>query len=48
MKKTLPVTMFTESEQARLSTLRNWVLDHAVTEIEMNERQFHGPPGARV
>jgi hypothetical protein len=40
MKKTLPVTMFTEAEQARLSTLRNWVLDHAVTEIEMNERQF--------
>ena len=40
MKKTLPETMFTESDQARLTTLRNWVLDHEVTEIEMNERQF--------
>ena len=40
MKKALPETMFTESDQARLTTLRNWVLDHQVTEIEMNERQF--------
>ena len=40
MRKLLPVTMFAESDQARLSTLRNWVLDHEVTEIEMNERQF--------
>lgn len=40
MRKLLPATMFTEADQARLTTLRNWVLDHAVTEIEMNERQF--------
>jgi hypothetical protein len=40
MRKALPVTMFGDSEQARLGTLRNWVLDHEVTEIEMSERQF--------
>jgi hypothetical protein len=40
MKKTLPVTMFTETDQPRMTILRNWVLDHDVTEIEMNERQF--------
>jgi len=40
MKKALPVSMFSESDQARLTTLRNWGLDHAVTEIEMTERQF--------
>jgi hypothetical protein len=27
-------------EQSRLSLLQNWVLENAVTEIEMNERQF--------
>ena len=40
MRKTLPPTMYAEAEQARLTTLRNWVLDNAVTEIEMSERQF--------
>ena len=40
MKKALPETMFTDTDQPRLSTLRNWVLDHKVTEIEMSERQF--------
>ncbi len=40
MRKALPMTMFGETDQARLTTLRNWVLDHAVTEIEMSERQF--------
>ena len=40
MRKALPQTMFVEAEQSRLSLLRNWVLDHQVTEIEMNERQF--------
>jgi len=40
MRKSLPETMFGETEQARLGTLRNWVLDHNVTEIEMSERQF--------
>lgn len=40
MRKALPVTMFGDNEQARLGLLRNWVLDHAVTEIEMTERQF--------
>lgn len=41
MRKALPEKMFTESDQQpRLATLRNWVLDHEVTEIEMSERQF--------
>lgn len=40
MRKALPTTMFSDPEQSRLSMLRNWVLDHAVTEIEMNEKQF--------
>jgi hypothetical protein len=40
MRKALPVTMFTNKDSARLSLLQSWVLDNAVTEIEMNERQF--------
>jgi hypothetical protein len=40
MKKALPANMFVDTEQSRLSTLRDWVLDHEVTEIEMSERQF--------
>ncbi len=40
MRKTLPSTMFSDPERSRLTMLRAWVLDHAVTEIEMNERQF--------
>ena len=40
MKKALPETMFNEHDQPRLTTLRNWVLDHEVTEIVMSERQF--------
>jgi len=40
MRIALPEKMFTDAEQSRLSTLRNWVLDNEVTEIEMNERQF--------
>jgi hypothetical protein len=40
MRKALPETMFGDNDQARLTTLRNWVLDHKVTEIEMSERQF--------
>lgn len=40
MRKALPVTMFGDNEQARIGLLRNWVLDHEVTEIEMTERQF--------
>jgi hypothetical protein len=32
--------MFGDNDQGRLTTLRNWVLDHAVTEIEMSEKQF--------
>ena len=41
MRKAVPETMFTDSDQQpRLTTLRNWVLEHEVTEIEMNERQF--------
>ena len=40
MKKALPEKMFTDPEQSRLSMLRNWVLDNAVTEIEMSEKQF--------
>jgi|GEM_PF-773636 hypothetical protein len=41
MRKAVPATMFTDSDQQpRLTTLRNWVLEHEVTEIEMSERQF--------
>ena len=40
MRKALPEKMFADADQARLSVLRNWVLDQDVTEIEMNERQF--------
>ncbi len=40
MRKALPPTMLADDGQARLTTLRNWVLDHDVTEIEMTERQF--------
>ena len=40
MRKAVPVSMFGENDQSRMTTLRNWVLDHQVTEIEMSERQF--------
>jgi len=40
MRKALPDTMFNDKDQPRLTMLRNWVLDHQVTEIEMSERQF--------
>lgn len=40
MKKSIPDAMFGERDQVRLSSLQNWVLDHAVTEIVMTERQF--------
>lgn len=40
MRKSLPALMFTNPDQSRLTMLRNWVLDNAVTEISMNERQF--------
>ena len=40
MRKALPATMFGETDQARLTTLRNWVLEQQVTVIEMTERQF--------
>ncbi len=40
MRKALPEKMFADADQARLSVLRNWVLDQDVTEIEMSERQF--------
>jgi hypothetical protein len=40
MRKSLPALMFTNPEQSRLTMLRNWVLENAVTEISMNERQF--------
>jgi hypothetical protein len=40
MRKTLPETMFSNPERSRLSMLRTWVLDNAVTEIEMKELQF--------
>jgi hypothetical protein len=32
--------MFAARDQARLALLQDWVLQNAVTEIEMNERQF--------
>jgi hypothetical protein len=40
MRKALPEQMFIEPENSRLTTLRSWVLDNQVTEIEMKERQF--------
>jgi hypothetical protein len=40
MRKQLLEKMFSDAEQSRLATLRVWVLDQQVTEIEMNERQF--------
>ncbi len=40
MKKALPDTMFNDPERSRLTMLRTWVLENAVTEIEMKERQF--------
>ena len=40
MKKALPTGMLADAEQARLSVVRNWVLEQLVTEIEMTERQF--------
>ena len=40
MRKSLPDIMFTNAEQSRLTVLRNRVLDNAVTEIAMKERQF--------
>jgi hypothetical protein len=39
-RKVVPTKMFSDTETSRLTMLRNWVLDHEVTEIEMNERQF--------
>jgi hypothetical protein len=40
MRKSIPDSMFTDREPARLSALQNWVLEHGVTEIVMTERQF--------
>jgi hypothetical protein len=40
MKKALPEKMFSDTDQPRLSMLRNWILENDVSEIEMNERQF--------
>jgi hypothetical protein len=40
MRKALPNSMFTDPERSRLSMLRTWVLENAVTEIEMKEQQF--------
>jgi hypothetical protein len=32
--------MFVDPDQCRFTLLRNWVLENAVTQIGMNERQF--------
>jgi hypothetical protein len=40
MRKALPDTMFSDPERSRLTMLRTWVLNNAVTEIEMKELQF--------
>jgi hypothetical protein len=32
--------MFANADQARLTLLRNWVVNHQVSEIQMTERQF--------
>ena len=41
MRKAIPEQMFADTDQQpRLTSLRNWVIQHQVTEIEMTERQF--------
>jgi hypothetical protein len=40
MRKSLPDVMFSDPDRSRLTMLRTWVLDNAVSEIEMNEKQF--------
>jgi hypothetical protein len=40
MRKVIPDSLFLDREHSRLSQLNAWVLDHAVTEIVMSERQF--------
>lgn len=40
MRKAMPDAMFADPERSRLSMFRSWVLDNAVTEIEMKELQF--------
>lgn len=40
MRKIMPEAMFADAERSRLSMLRSWVLENAVTEIEMKELQF--------
>lgn len=40
MRKAIPPMMFSDGEQARITSLRNWVLEQGVTEIEMSEKQF--------
>ena len=40
MRKAIQQTMFAGKDSARLTVLQDWVLQHAVTEIEMTERQF--------
>ena len=40
MRKAISETMVTGREPRRLSAFQNWVLENAVTEIEMSERQF--------
>src|SRR5258708_34818033 len=40
MRKALPEKMFVDPGQSRRTVLRDLVLDHEVTEIEMSERQF--------
>ena len=40
MRKSVPATMFVDPDQCRFTLLRNWVLENAVTQIGMNERQF--------
>lgn len=40
MMKQIPDAMFMDLDQTRFGILRNWVLENAITEINMNERQF--------
>jgi hypothetical protein len=40
MRKAIPESMFAGKDAPRLSALQRWVLENAVTEIEMNEHQF--------
>ena len=42
MKKALPATMLRDAERARLSLVRDWVLEQGVTEVVREAGATHG------